>query len=73
MKIAKYLHTFSLFFTFFLCSCTQQKETNVTLEAYPETFPDYNGTVIPPNIAPLNFMMDDVEEMSAEFQVEGNI
>lgn len=73
MKIAKYVHTFGLFFTFLLCSCTQQKETNVTLEAYPETFPDYNGTVIPPNIAPLNFMMDDVEEMSAEFQVEGNI
>ena len=33
MEIAKYLHTFSLFFTFFLCSCTQQKETNVTLKA----------------------------------------
>ena len=29
----------------------------------PHIFPDYVDVVVPPNIAPLNFLVDDVEDV----------
>ena len=36
----------------------------------PEIYPDYTNVVIPCNIAPLNFMVDDAEECVAQFSWE---
>ena len=38
----------------------------------PHIFPDYVDVVVPPNIAPLNFLVDDVEDVVAEFQVQNS-
>ncbi len=36
------------------------------VDSYPSIFPDYNGTEVPPNIAPLNFV---IQERGYEFHV----
>ena len=38
-----------------LLSCSDSVKVSRTLDAMPAIFPDYNGVVIPPNMAPLNF------------------
>ena len=38
----------------------------------PHIFPDYVDVVVPPNIAQLNFLVDDVEDVVAEFQVQNS-
>ena len=38
----------------------------------PHIFPDYVDVMVPPNIAPLNFLVDDVEDVVAEFQVQNS-
>lgn len=38
----------------------------------PHIYPDYVDVVVPPNIAPLNFLVDDVEDVVAEFQVQNS-
>ena len=36
-----------------LLSCSDSVKVSRTLDAMPAIFPDYNGVVIPPNMAPL--------------------
>ena len=38
----------------------------------PHIYPDYVDVMVPPNIAPLNFLVDDVEDVVAEFQVQNS-
>ena len=38
----------------------------------PEIYPDYVGVTVPPNIAPLNFLMDDVDDVIAEFKIQNS-
>lgn len=52
-------------------SCSHNKNAAVTLDELPVIFPDYSDIVIPPNMAPLNFMMDSVKEMTADFHFAG--
>ena len=42
-----------------LLSCSDSVKVSRTLDEMPVIFPDYNGVVIPPNIAPLNFALND--------------
>lgn len=52
-------------------SCADSVKVNQTLQAYPAIFPDYTDVVIPPNIAPLNFkLQEEVEEARAIFASE---
>ena len=41
-----------------LLSCSDSVKVSRTLDAMPAIFPDYNGVVIPPNMAPLNFALE---------------
>ena len=41
-------------------------ETNML----PSIFPDYVGVTIPPNIGPLNFLVDDVDDVIGEFKFQ---
>lgn len=53
-----------------LLSCTDYKESIVqytTADRTPDISPDYSGLIIPPNIAPLNFM---VEEPAQKYHVK---
>ncbi|MDR1120367.1 MAG: hypothetical protein LBM08_05575 [Dysgonamonadaceae bacterium] len=40
-------------------SCRQQDKTAHMEDRYPQIFPDYAGVTVPPNIAPLNFMVTE--------------
>ena len=40
-----------------LLSCSDSVKVSRTLDAMPAIFPDYNGVVIPPNMAPLNLSL----------------
>ena len=42
-----------------LLSCSDSVKVSRTLDAMPAIFPEYNGVVIPTNIAPLNFKLKD--------------
>ena len=42
--------------------CTGDIQPSQTLETAPGIYPDYTGVTIPPNIAPLNFRLDDAHE-----------
>lgn len=59
------IHTLSFY------SCSNEKEAKVTLNILPEIFPDYTNITIPPNIAPLNFMIENTDEVLVEFHLEG--
>lgn len=51
-----------------LMSCSESVQISRELDEIPVIFPDYAGTVIPPNIAPLNFTLaDTVQEARATF------
>ena len=51
---------FVFFVLIFLYSCSSQPSGNVqVIDKYPKLDPDYSGLVIPPNIAPLNFMIKE--------------
>ena len=62
-----------------LLSCSDSVKVSRTLDAMPAIFPDYNGVVIPPNMAPLNFALDDQDAGSRavfsfggqQFEVKG--
>ena len=58
MKNIKYL--FLLFVVIlFSCNNSQIVKNANKIDKYPLIFPDYNQIVIPPNIAPLNFSVDE--------------
>jgi hypothetical protein len=44
---------------FVVYSCSTDIGNYSQQDRYPEIFPDYNGIVIPPNIAPLNFVIKE--------------
>lgn len=49
-----------IFFACIAVSCNQPDLTGIKENpSYPEIFPDYTGVTIPPDIAPLNFMISD--------------
>ena len=54
-----------------LSGCSRIRKAARTADVQPEIFPDYNGVTVPVNIAPLNFMMEGVEEIQATFSVGG--
>lgn len=71
MDIQKYIHWCMLIPAFLFCGCGQPKVANTTLNEQPKIFPAYHDIVIPPNIAPVNFMVEGAEEVTAEFKLEG--
>jgi hypothetical protein len=56
--------------TILLTSCSSGIEKFTEIERVPVIFPDYTGIVIPPNIAPLNFK---INEPGKEFEVRAFI
>ena len=52
-------------------SCENVKEAQTVSNSYPSVFPDYTFTVIPYNIAPLNFEVKGAQEIRADFAGEG--
>jgi hypothetical protein len=38
----------------------------------PVIWPDYTRVTVPPNIAPLNFLVDDVDDVIAEFKIQSS-
>lgn len=47
-----------------LFSCKGNRKDIGSLDSFPAISPDYVNVTIPPNIAPLNFMMKDAEKIS---------
>lgn len=77
MKAPRCIKLMNVFFiiiiqTFFFHSCSNSREVETKLDIYPNIYPDYNHIVIPPNIAPLNFSIEDSKEIQASFCVEGS-
>jgi hypothetical protein len=55
-----------------LCRCTGGISSVERINRYPEIFPDYRNITIPPNIAPLNFSLQDgCERMVVRFVHQG--
>ena len=62
-----------------LLSCSDSVKVSRTLDEMPVIFPDYNGVVVPPNIAPLNFALNGQDAGSCavfsfggqQFEVKG--
>ena len=42
------------------------------MDAEPGIWPDYKDVTVPPNIAPLNFLVDDVDDVVAEFKTQNS-
>lgn len=62
-----------LFLLLLVTSCSKHPSLPTSFTEVNETphiYPDYVDVVVPPNIAPLNFLVDDVEDVVAEFQVQ---
>ena len=55
----------------FLVACGKPSlPTSYTaVDAEPSIWPDYKDVTVPPNIAPLNFMVDSVEDVVAEISM----
>lgn len=51
-------------------SCTELKDAQNTDDSYPAIFPDYTFTAVPCNIAPLNFEVENAENVRADFSSE---
>jgi len=50
----------------FICSCNESVKITESRDEIPAIFPDYTDIVIPPNIAPLNFMLEkDIDRAQA--------
>lgn len=50
------------------CGGASLPSSYTQVDAEPDIWPDYKGVTIPPNIAPLNFLVDSVDDVVAEFQ-----
>lgn len=61
----------SLLFLTIIAGCSQTKEAAEAADVYPKIFPDYIGVTVPVNIAPLNFMIDGVDDIQARFTLDG--
>ena len=49
------------------CTTSLPKETSTE---YPDIFPDYKDVIVPCNIAPVNFMIENAHKISADFYLE---
>lgn len=57
----------------FACSKHPSLPSNYTqVEAKPSIWPDYKDVTVPPNIAPLNFLVDSVDDVIAEFKIQNS-
>lgn len=57
-----------------LVSCSKHPSlpsSYTQVDSEPSIWPDYTGVTIPPNIAPLNFMVDNVDDVAAEIALPG--
>lgn len=54
-----------------LSACQGNREAAETSNQQPQIFPDYRNVTLPPNIAPINFMIADAHEVTARFLVDG--
>ena len=72
MTMRKSLFTFSILLLFtFSCSKHPSLPSSYTqVDTEPSIWPDYTGVTVPPNIAPLNFMVDSVDDVVAEFKIQ---
>ena len=52
---------FNIFFIVFFAACSSKNEQINEETRHPNIFPDYIGVTVPPNIAPLNFMITELE------------
>lgn len=60
------------FFLLLGTACSPEwKEAKTGSADYPPIFPDYVAVTIPCNIAPLNFMLPDAEQVQAVIRMEG--
>ena len=60
-----------VFFLLLLFSCSKHPSlpsSYTQMDIEPSIWPDYVGVTVPPNIAPLNFMVDSVEDVVAEIR-----
>lgn len=51
--------------------CGGMRQPATHSQTLPAIFPDYTDVTIPPNMAPLNFMMEGAEHIQARFLVDG--
>lgn len=61
--------TLAAMMAFYACSGNGKPATE--LQETPVVYPDYREVVVPANIAPLNFMMAEADDIAATFLVEG--
>ena len=52
------------------CTTSLPKETSTE---YPDIFPDYKDVIVPCNIAPVNFMIENAHKISADFYTREQI
>ena len=58
---------------FFACSKHPSLPSSFTqTNTEPSIWPDYVGVTVPPNIAPLNFLVDSVDDVIAEFKIQNS-
>ena len=57
---------------FLFCACSGKIEPTGTLDSLPPIEPDYSFVTVPRNIAPLNFLVDDVEDVVAEIKSQAS-
>ena len=64
---------FSLLLLLAGCSGHPSLPSNYTqVDAEPGIWPDYKDVTVPPNIAPLNFLVDSVDDVIAEFKIQNS-
>jgi len=71
MTMRKLLFTFS-FLLLFTLSCSKHPSlpsSYIQTDEELTIYPDYKGVTVPPNIAPLNFMVDSVEDVVANIAI----
>ena len=69
-NIRQYIFVAVIFHILFT-GCSREKVAADSVDELPVIYPDYIGVTIPPNIAPLNFMVEDAEHIQAVFSFDG--
>ena len=60
------------FFILLVAACSKHPSlpsSFTQMNSEPEIYPDYVGVTVPPNIAPLNFLVDSVDDVIAELAI----
>lgn len=61
------------FFILLLASCSKHPSLPsdyTQVNEVAQIYPDYAGVTVPPNIAPLNFLVDGVDDVIAEYRIQ---